>query len=173
MESKVSELIQLFEKSNENFLRKDIKLLDIGLCERCMCGSLAIRLHDIFMCKSKYNKYYVDIEYNRQGLGDPKIIDEFGGRIFTDIIVHSRGELPDCDNLIAIEMKIKENSDNVKNSLDRKRLMLMTGENRSNGTVSGYQLGVFYEIDRREKTILIEYFSRGEVIDKNIISCHF
>lgn len=162
----LKDLVSLFEEANEILLIKDSTLFKLGVCERCICGSLMIRLHDLITTKSEFKGYYVDIEYNKQVTGDPKKVSESQSVIFTDIIIHSRGENSKCDNLIAIEMKKSKNSNNYRNDMDRSRLGCMTNENTIHQCVSNYMLGVFYEINMSSNKIIIEYYHKSKLMDR-------
>ena len=76
-----------------------------------------------------YNDYYADVEFNKVGKKEKriKLLPDNEGvlkRIFTDIIVHSRGkETP--DNLLVLEMK-KSSANQQDKEKDRNRLRKMT-----------------------------------------------
>ena len=89
-------------------MEKNYVLLDEDISERCLCGALMYELNKQLEKKDLKN-YHTDIEFNRDE-GNVKrisyITDDgvYLKRIFTDIIVHSRGkETP--DNLLVLEMK--------------------------------------------------------------------
>ena len=106
------ELETLFEKANYEFLRKNMLLFKSRVSERTLCGALMIELHEALK-DTQFNQYFVDVEYNRNIGGTTKIlektiqgmIDEQTITINCDLIVHSRGQNVNRDNLIAIEMK--------------------------------------------------------------------
>lgn len=79
-----------------------------NVAERSLCSTLAQCLY-LEIRHSKYSRYYVDIEYNRNN-GRVKTIYNDDLKIVTiicDLIVYSRGEIVAKDNLIALEMKEK------------------------------------------------------------------
>lgn len=89
-----------------------------------------------------------------------------------DLILHSRGENVDQDNLIAIEMK-KSNAPSAEKQKDRERLIALTKDSFDDvwawdhnlpEHVCRYVLGVYYEINYRQKEIHIEYYRRGELV---------
>lgn len=177
MKKDFENLKKIFEQANEQLLNLDIDLFESQVSEQTICGALAIRLHDILK-DTQYSKYYVDIEYNRnrggkfkkmsksiQGPGE-KII-----RIKADLIVHSRGECVERDNLLALEMKKSYRSKKEKDA-DRNRLECLTKDSFNHewsfdGTeppehVCRYAIGIYYEIDFDKRTISLEYYRKGE-----------
>lgn len=118
---------------------------------------------------SKYSRYYVDTEYNRNNEkvktiynDDLKVVS-----IVCDLIVHSRGEIVEKDNLIALEMKkarlvalTKESYDGVW-SFDGKTLPEY---------VCGYELGIYYEIDRKCSSIYVEYYTKGKILKSYMLN---
>lgn len=115
--------------------------------------------------KRKYKNYHADIKFNRD---EDNIIcinyitdDEVSlKRIFTDVIVHSRGK-ESLDNLIALEMK-KSNASQEEIDEDKTRLRQLTKQNSNTSLCSfAYLLGVYYEINLDKKEIKIEFFNNG------------
>lgn len=97
-------------------------------------------------------------------------MDEQIVTINCDLIVHSRGQNIFRDNLIALEMKKSTCRQKDKDS-DRNRLEYLTksleqdvwsfGGKVLPEHVCGYVLGVYYEVNFRRKTILVEYYKDG------------
>ena len=129
------------------------------------------------MCSSDlYGNYFVDIEYNRNKGGKLKTIvngSETPVAITCDLIVHSRGTITSQDNLIAIEMKRSSHLQSEKNK-DRLRLKCLTRGTFDNDIFSydgkvlpehvcRYILGVYYELDSRNRKATIEYYVNGEI----------
>ena len=96
-----------------------------------------------------------------------------------DLILHSRGQHPEQDNLIALEMK-KAMAQPADKENDRDRLRALTMEPSSGCVYSydgkvlpqhvcGYVLEVYYEINYRKKEILLEYYRRGEKVNSHRI----
>lgn len=86
-------------------------LFETKVSERTLCGALMLELHEVLR-KTRYFEYFVDVEYNRNAGGKLKTfkrtINEVEEQIVTincDLLVHSRGQKKNCDNLIALEMK--------------------------------------------------------------------
>jgi hypothetical protein len=85
----------------------DIFLLESDVAERTIAAKLACYLAPHF------HKHSVDVEYNRHGL-DIKRVDlpeayrgDHAGRIYPDVIVHTRGN--DEENLLVIQIKKSTN----------------------------------------------------------------
>ncbi|WP_028595333.1 hypothetical protein [Paenibacillus assamensis] len=172
----VEQLIRIFEKANRNFLQSDCELLISKVSERTLCGALMIHLHEIIK-GSEFHEYKIDVEYNRNKNGKVKTYvktitgpNDIFVKINCDLIVHSRGSKIDQDNLIAIEMK-KSNRKQEEKDSDRSRLIALTKDSYDGiwpgdgktlpEHVCRYGLGVFYEIDYKDRVILIEYYKKG------------
>jgi hypothetical protein len=176
MKRMTERLIALFEKANKNFIQSDLELFNSKVSERTLCGALMIHLYEIIK-RSEFSEYKVDVEYNRNKNGKVKThVKTIHGpndlvvRINCDLIVHSRGSNIEQDNLIALEMK-KSNRKQEEKDNDRTRLEALTKESYDDiwsfdgktlpEHVCRYGLGVYYEVNYKEKVILIEYYSTG------------
>ena len=167
-------LMQIFIECSEEFVNSETELILSGVSERCLCGSFMLIINRA-LNNSEFSYYFTDIEYNRNFDGQIKTIidDEMEiVNITCDLIVHSRGQIPENDNLIAIEMK-RDNHPETEKEKDRRRLRALTKSKNDSMTYStdgqtypqhvcGYYVGVFYEISLAERRITIEYFENGE-----------
>ena len=155
-------LKDFFWEANRAFMEKNYVLLDEDISERCLCGALMYELNKQLE-KKNLKKYYADIEFNRDE-GNVKRISYktddgvYSKRIFTDIIVHSRGEVG-LDNLIALEMK-KSSARAAAKERDKNRLSLLTSLHSYK-----YKLGVYYEINHKKQQILIELYQNGKMVE--------
>lgn len=174
------EIATLFEQANKALLAVDQNLFANQVSERTLCGALMLHIYDLIGQDTSYEGYYVDVEYNRNK-GSIKTIrktilgpDEEIIPINCDLILHSRGNRIEQDNLLAIEMKKSTRRAAEKNK-DRERLIALTkdsfddvwawdGKNLPEH-VCRYVLGVYYEINYRCQKILIEYYRQGEKTD--------
>ena len=178
------EMVDLFEHANAAFLEHDKALFSNQVSERTLCGALMLHIHDIIARDRKFVGYHADVEYNRnkgaiettrktiRGI-DSEIIP-----INCDLIVHSRGEIVEQDNLIAIEMK-KTTAPRADKEKDRERLIALTKDSFDDVWSFGgkalpehvcrYVLGVYYEIDYKRKSILIEYYRKGRMVKSRIV----
>ena len=140
-------LNKLFQEAHKAFLKNHRELLDGKLSERCLCGALMYELNKQLEMNG-YNDYYADVEFNKVGKKEKriKLLPDNEGvlkRIFTDIIVHSRGQVSP-DNLIALEMK-KSGAKNLSKENDRERLKQLTKQDVvfNNRCIYRYELGIY------------------------------
>lgn len=162
---------QVFEKSLACFLEKEADALIGNVSERNSCGRLAIYMQGIAR-EHGFDAYYADPEYNRNQGQVKTILDEDYKivSINCDLILHSRGQITDADNLIAVEMKKSNRPDQEKQS-DRDRLRALTKASyddvwSADGIalpkhVCGYVLGTYIEIHRDKRSCLVEYYASG------------
>ena len=145
-----------------------------NVAERSLCSTLAQCLY-LEIRHSKYSGYYVDVEYNRNN-GRIKTIYNDDLKVVTiicDLIVHSRGEIVEKDNLIALEMKKSYRPMKEKEN-DKARLVALTKDSYDGvwsfdgktlpEHVWGYDLGIYYEIDSKNCLIDIEYYVKGKKV---------
>ena len=93
--------------------------------------------------------------------------------IICDLIVHSRGEIVEKDNLIALEMKKSYRPMKEKEN-DKARLVALTKDSYDGvwsfdgktlpEHVCGYDLGIYYEIDSKNCLVYIEYYVKGKKV---------
>ena len=171
---------RIFNRANIMFLKKDKALIEDDVSERTLCGALKSHLEKQLI-SLKMSDYYVDVEYNRNNGQVKTILDDSLEviNIQCDLIVHSRGNNVTQDNLLAIEMKKAYRDEESKNS-DRMRLRALTKSTYDQDIwcydgksfperVCRYILGVFYEIDQKNRIIFLEYYKNGEIISKKKI----
>lgn len=176
MDKQIKELEKVFENANDLFLKENTMLFETQVSERTLCGALMIELYEVIK-DTKYCEYFVDVEYNRNVGGTLKTfkktirgIDEKIVTINCDLIVHSRGQNIFQDNLIALEMKKSTGKQCYKES-DRNRLECLTkspgqdvwsyGGRVLPENVCGYGLGIYYEVNFRKRSIVVEYYKDG------------
>lgn len=153
----------MFWEANRAFLENHVILIRRKISERCLCGALMYELNK--QLEKNLKKYYADIEFNRDE-GNVKRISYktddgvYSKRIFTDIIVHSRGEVG-LDNLIALEMKKSSASqEEIDDNKARLKHLTKMNTNTSFGSYE-YILGIYYEINLDKEEIKIEFFYNG------------
>ncbi|MDD4773314.1 MAG: hypothetical protein PHZ09_06870 [Eubacteriales bacterium] len=169
------EMRNLFEVANNSFLTEDVELIDSKVSERTLCGTLMSYIRDLIRNDPDYSGYFVDVEYNRNK-GKVKTIIEKDLHVITincDLILHSRGQHSEQDNLIAIEMK-KSNRPKHEKTKDRNRLIALTKNSYDDiwsfdgktlpEYVCRYVIGVYYEVDNDGREVLIEYYSEGKLM---------
>lgn len=165
-------LKKVFLKANQRFLSHESDSILNNLSERALCARMMLYL--IYeLDKTPFRKYYVDVEYNRNKGKLKTILDgkENVVPITCDLIVHSRGQILEQDNLLAIEMK-KSTARQVQKDKDRDRLIILTKDSFDEvwsfdgralpEHVCRYMLGVYYELNIASKLVLIEFYKKGE-----------
>lgn len=176
----LNKLIHIFENAHHEFITRDLSLILDNVNERGLCGALAQHLARQ-ICNTEFQNYYVDVEYNRN---DGKIKTIIGKnlkviKINCDLILHSRGEIVGKDNLIALEMK--KNSASLEDKTnDKNRLIALTKDsyddvwsfdgNTLPAHVCGYELGIYYEINKRSRKVLVEYYVKGKLLHSKEIA---
>ncbi len=174
----IHELVGIFERASKSFLREQERFILSDVSERSLCGELMKYLTNEIR-KTAFSSYHVDVEYNRNDgkLKTIKNSEEKVINITCDIIVHSRGESIEKDNLIAIEMKKSTQSEKEKNK-DKDRLIALTKDTFDDtwsydgetfpDHVCRYMLGVYYEINIELRIVEIEYYMKGRFQKKYI-----
>ena len=178
------EMVRLFESANAAFLKHDKALFANQVSERTLCGALMLHIHNIISRDKKSAGYHADVEYNRNKGAIKTMRKTIEGPSYEiipincDLIVHSRGEIIKQDNLIAIEMK-KSTATRVRKDKDRERLIALTKDSFDDvwsfdgrsfpEHVCRYILGVYYEIDYKRKSILLEYYRKGHKVTMQTI----
>ena len=167
---------QIFVEAKDIFFLKECDNILSDIAERNLCGRLSIYL----TCKLKEHNitgYFADTEYNRKQGGQVKTILDEDINIITiqsDLIVHSRGNIIEQDNLLSIEMKKSTRPESEKIT-DRKRLRAMTKTSYDNvwsadgqtypEHVCGYLLGIYIILNIVARTYTLEFYRHGEQID--------
>lgn len=169
-----NELLTIFYRANQDFLMMDESNILRDVSERSLCSSLACKIGNQIR-NTRFSEYYADVEYNRNG-DKIKAILENGpngevviATVVCDLILHSRGE-KNKDNLIAVEMK-KSGRPEIEIENDSNRLKALTNERANNysygsdlnvATVSDFEIGILYIIDKDNKTVEIRIFAGGK-----------
>lgn len=99
-------------------------------------------------------------------------------KINCDLIVHSREECLEQDNLIAIEMKKSKRSKTSKDN-DKDRLKCLTKDSFDDiwafdgkslpEHVCRYIIGIYYEINYNKRQIELEYYYKGKLESTEIV----
>jgi hypothetical protein len=159
----------LFKEALETFVAREFALVRKNAHEQAMCHRLAWYVEHSKNCHG-LEQYWVDTEYNRHGDNVKRIRHAVTGEpinIVCDLLLHSRGELPD-DNLIAVEMKKEDGKESDKQS-DRERLQALTiacPEGQPDH-VCGYKLGYYVEVDVKAASLLVEEYRQGKLTQKS------
>ena len=174
---KIIELIGIFEKGKNKFLKEEKEIIEIDVNERTLSARLMFHLQTLLLenksYKETYKSYSVDCEYNRINEDKIKTLKRYENfeiddnsdkirKIFPDIIFHKRKEE---GNLIVIEMKKSTLNDEKCKEKDKIRLKIMTNPNDLNN--SKYTLGVYFEVDTTgNNNHIIEFFVDGKEYKK-------
>lgn len=164
-----------FERAFVRFLTRERRSILFDVSERNLCSNLASELRTE-LDDPAWRGYYADTEYNRKQGGKVKTIMDEEYRVISitcDLIIHSRGEIPSHDNLIAVEMKKAKHSSAAKEA-DRRRLRTLTrasydGVWSADGKtlpehVCGYDLGLLIEIDGPKGKANVEMYQSGKFV---------
>ena len=84
-----SELKALFLEANDNFLKEEAVLINSKVSERALCASLMNHIYMLMRKDSKYDGYYVDVEYNRNQ-GHIKTITKTIKGLDTKVIINRK-----------------------------------------------------------------------------------
>lgn len=165
-------LQRIIDPALNDFFRAELTSILADVAERNLCARLAMHF-ERHMQLNGLTGYYADAEYNRKQEGQVKTIllgKETIVPITCDLIIHSRGEIPAKDNLIALEMA-KQNKPANDMQDDRDRLMALTktsfdGIWSADGKtfpehVCGYAKGLYLIIDRHKRQAGLESYYRG------------
>jgi hypothetical protein len=165
------DLMPIFQSAFDEFLKRERANILNDISERNLCSRLMIYLE---RAKDTHGlaDYFTDTEYNRKQGKVKTIIDSHAHVlvITCDLILHSRGALR-SDNLIAIEMKKKHHKKADKDA-DRERLIVLTMQNNVYPVdqipehASGYELGLFIELDVSAAQFLIETYRGGVMVSQ-------
>lgn len=156
-------------KSLEKLYREDFDNIKFGVSERNICARLAHHMENVLRewndsyYRSIFEKYYVDVEYNRMGNGDLKHYENSEHRpryMVSDLLIQRRAY---GGNLLAIEMKRKGNKKNVDKDKERLASLVCpsTSENRDD-CVHDTLLGAFIVYCLKGADIELFYYSHKE-----------
>lgn len=175
-----AQLEKMFASAFNQFLGTERDNILKGTSEPNLCGRLAMAL-EVERTKARLSGYVVDTEYNRNG-GKLKTIMDDKAQVVTircDVIVHSRGRIPEQDNLIAIEMK-RVNHPGEEKEKDRIRLKAMTKASfddvwSADGKtlpehVCGYVVGYYLELNAAAERFLVEEYAGGKLVASREVS---
>ena len=176
MNKEIFELMDIFEKAKEKFLKEEKEIIEINVNERTLSARLMFHLQTLLLneiYQENYKEYSVDCEYNRINEDKIKTLKRYENfeiddnsdkirKIFPDIIFHKRKEE---GNLIVIEMKKSTLNDEKCKEKDKIRLKIMTNPNDLNNFK--YTLGVYFEVDTTgNNNHIIEFFVDGKEYKK-------
>jgi len=167
-------LNQIITPALDDFFTNELSSILADVAERNLCARLAMHLENHMKAVGLVG-YYADPEYNRQQEGQVKTILDGNLEVIQitcDLIVHSRGEILEQDNLIALEMA-KPNKTAADMQNDRNRLIALTKSSYDDiwsydgktfpEHVCGYVKGLYLIIDRNKRQAILESYAQGAV----------
>lgn len=155
----------------------DYDNIKFGVSERNICARLAHHMENIMREYDRRNnsdifqKYFVDVEYNRMGNGDIKRYENNAHNpqtMVSDLLIQSRG--PER-NYLAVEMKKKDNEE--KRYEDRRRLKSLVKPDGREDCVHNTFLGAFiiYSSDDVEIELYYSYNNRIVKKTRRLVVC--
>lgn len=153
--------------------QQDYDNIRLGVSERNICARLAHHMENIMREYDRRNnsdifqKYFVDVEYNRMGNGDIKRYENNAHdaqTIVSDLLIQSRG--PER-NYLAVELKKKGNK--KKRDKDRERLESLVNTEGREDCVHDTLLGAFIVYSPDEVDIELFYLDYNRIENRN---CH-
>ncbi|MFC0513379.1 hypothetical protein ACFFGT_04180 [Mucilaginibacter angelicae] len=168
-------VFEAFSRALPHFFEREIRNILDDVSERNLCGLLQVYLRQE-ISGTEIAVYHVDTEYNRKQQGQVKTIIDNDYKIITiscDLLVHSRGEEVEHDNLLALEMKKSKRPAKLKQD-DKNRLIALTRRPMEdlwgwNGThpehVCGYKVGIYMEVNSVMRVCYLERYRLGQLVD--------
>lgn len=119
-------ILEKVKNALADLYKYDSKLITERMHEVTVCGRLAIYLQKEF---EDFKDYYIDMEYYR--LTRPKgSANNKSDRIRCDLLLHSRQSYESrVDNLLAIEVKLRNNKKQIDNDIDRLKDFVVAEDN--------------------------------------------
>ena len=162
MNKEIFELMDIFEKAKEKFLKEEKEIIEIDINERTLSARLMFHLQTLLLSdiyQESYKEYSVDCEYNRRKEivkilpKEYRELEKKDKQIYPDIILHQRNSEK---NLMIIEMKKTYSLDEGGKNENRDRLKFLTSLRKENKYK--YLLGVYFEVNKFPDKCKIEFF---------------
>lgn len=172
MNKEIFELMDIFEKAKEKFLKEEKEIIKINVNERTLSARLMFHLQTLLLneiYQENYKEYSVDCEYNRRKEivkilpKEYRELEKKDKQIYPDIILHQRNSEK---NLMIIEMKKTYSSDEGGKNENRDRLKFLTSLRKENKYK--YLLGVYFEVNKFPDKCKIEFFVKEKKYDYSV-----
>ncbi|WP_338990117.1 hypothetical protein [Fusobacterium animalis] len=172
MNKEIFELMNIFEKAKEKFLKDEKEIIRIDINERTLSARLMFHLQILLLneiYQENYKEYSVDCEYNRRKEivkilpKEYRELEKKDKQIYPDIILHQRNSEK---NLMIIEMKKTYSSDEGGKNENRDRLKFLTSLRKENKYK--YLLGVYFEVNKFPDKCKIEFFVKEKKYDYSV-----
>lgn len=157
----------------------DYDNIRFGVSERNICARLAHHMENIihnYECRNIndfLHRYFVDVEYNRMGNGEPKCYenrDKRPKKMVSDLLIQSRGRER---NLLAVEMKRKGNSQKVNEDKERLKSLVSAPERHELNCVYYTLIGAFIEYSPKDVKIELFHDVQGKGESVGRINCRY
>ena len=172
MNKEIFELMDIFEKAKEKFLKEEKEIIEINVNERTLSARLMFHLQTLLLneiYQENYKEYSVDCEYNRRKEivkilpKEYRELEKKDKQIYPDIILHQRNSEK---NLMIIEMKKTYSSDEGGKNENRDRLKFLTSLRKENKYK--YLLGIYFEVNKFPDKCKIEFFVKEKKYDYSV-----
>ncbi len=172
MNKEIFELMDIFEKAKEKFLKEEKEIIEINVNERTLSARLMFHLQTLLLneiYQENYKEYSVDCEYNRRKEivkilpKEYRELEKKDKQIYPDIIFHQRNSEK---NLMIIEMKKTYSSDEGEKNENRDRLKFLTSLRKENKYK--YLLGIYFEVNKFPDKCKIEFFVKEKKYDYSV-----
>ena len=172
MNREILELMDIFEKAKEKFLKEEKEIIEINVNERTLSARLMFHLQTLLLneiYQENYKEYSVDCEYNRRKEivkilpKEYRELEKKDKQIYPDIIFHQRNSEK---NLMIIEMKKTYSSDEGGKNENRDRLKFLTSLRKENKYK--YLLGIYFEVNKFPDKCKIEFFVKEKKYDYSV-----
>ena len=172
MNKEIFELMEIFEKAKEKFLKEEKEIIEINVNERTLSARLMFHLQTLLLneiYQENYKEYSVDCEYNRRKEivkilpKEYRELEKKDKQIYPDIILHQRNSEK---NLMIIEMKKTYSSDEGGKNENRDRLKFLTSLRKENKYK--YLLGIYFEVNKFPDKCKIEFFVKEKKYDYSV-----
>ncbi|WP_238983412.1 hypothetical protein [Fusobacterium polymorphum] len=172
MNKEIFELMDIFEKAKEKFLKEEKEIIEINVNERTLSARLMFHLQTLLLneiYQENYKEYSVDCEYNRRKEivkilpKEYRELEKKDKQIYPDIIFHQRNSEK---NLMIIEMKKTYSSDEGGKNENRDRLKFLTSLRKENKYK--YLLGIYFEVNKFPDKCKIEFFVKEKKYDYSV-----
>ena len=169
MNKEIFELMDIFEKAKNKFLKEEKEIIKIDVNERTLSTRLMFHLPPLLLSEiyqESYKEYSVDCEYNRRKEivkilpKEYRELEKKDKQIYPDIILHQRNSEK---NLMIIEMKKTYSLDEGGKNENRDRLKFLTSLRKENKYK--YLLGVYFEVNKFPDKCKIEFFVKEKKYD--------
>lgn len=169
MNKEIFELMDIFEKAKNKFLKEEKEIIKIDVNERTLSTRLMFHLQTLLLSEiyqESYKEYSVDCEYNRRKEivkilpKEYRELEKKDKQIYPDIIFHQRNNEK---NLMIIEMKKTYSLDEGGKNENRDRLKFLTSLRKENKYK--YLLGVYFEVNKFPDKCKIEFFVKEKKYD--------